>query len=168
MPADNERRGLSSSHRLVGLCRASLRVDFQLPLRNVRLGALVEARWDAGRNPGVPCLGCFAKTRRHLSPPQNRCEAPGSSAPQVSHLAIAYPPKPIAWVSRSSRTFLRRSNSNLAKYSSSWCVGFTCIAHPHLHPEESLREVGIQHLLHAVERDVLVTAPIWETAPGGS
>ena len=47
----------------------------QPPLRNVRLGARVEARCDAGREPGVPCFGCFMKTRRHLSPPQNRCEA---------------------------------------------------------------------------------------------
>src|SRR5438034_7599846 len=35
-----------------------------------------------------------------------------------------------AWVSRSSRTFLRRSNSSLAKYSSSCCVGFTFIMAP--------------------------------------
>src|SRR5881296_795485 len=48
--------------------RASLRLGFQPPLRNVRLGALVEARCDASRGPGVPCLGCFMKTRRHLSP----------------------------------------------------------------------------------------------------
>ncbi len=85
----------SFPYRLMGLCRASFRVGFQPPLRNVRLGALVEARCDAGRDPGVLCLGCFMKTRRHLSPPQNRCEASCTSAPQVSHLAIAYPPKPM-------------------------------------------------------------------------
>src|SRR3989454_9487112 len=65
-------------HLLTGLSRASLRLGFQPPLRTVRLGALVEARCDASRGPGVPCLGCLMKTRRHrspLSPPQTRCEA---------------------------------------------------------------------------------------------
>src|SRR5437870_3489337 len=33
------------------------------------------------------------KTPRHLSPPQNRCEASSSSAPHVSHLAIPSPAK---------------------------------------------------------------------------
>src|SRR5439155_4603925 len=48
-------------HLLTGLSRASLRLGFQPPLRNVRLGTLVEARCDASRGPGVPCLGCFMK-----------------------------------------------------------------------------------------------------------
>src|SRR5437773_4334132 len=49
-----------------------------------------------------------------------------------------------AWVSRSSRTFLRRSNSSLTKYSSSCCVGFICIAHlPYQPPRGCFGHPGV-------------------------